>query len=128
MASEKSRVAATSLGNVHRRSPRHRKARQDLKFWRAFFFLQETTLQETRHFSGFPTPISHSWRMLGRRISHRVMATQHHGLARFAKPMCKASEELQPALRGGQDPTPNGFSAGIVVAGGQELDGSGERA
>jgi hypothetical protein len=40
---------------VRIQSPRHRKTRQELKFWWVFFFLLETalqdTLQETRHFS-----------------------------------------------------------------------------
>ena len=40
---------------VRIQSPRHRKARQDFEFWRVFFFVLETalqeTLQETHHFS-----------------------------------------------------------------------------
>jgi len=40
---------------VRIQSPRHHKARRDFKFWRVFFFLLETdlqeTLQETRLFS-----------------------------------------------------------------------------
>ena len=40
---------------VRIQSPRHCKTRQELKFWRVFFFVLETalqeTLQETHHFS-----------------------------------------------------------------------------
>jgi len=36
---------------VRIQSPRHCKARQNFKFWRASSFWQEIALQETRHFS-----------------------------------------------------------------------------